>query len=153
MWKDIVLWLFVVTLGTAFGAGVYEARVVIPRWLDLPPSQWPNTGLLFWVYVTTVPLTLLTLFNAAAAWSSAGRRRSWHLAAVGIVIVERLATFSYFIPTMVTLMASDRIGGDDVRSALSAWLLLNHGRHVLTLAGWLAALRALSMGRRSDAAG
>ncbi|HSC05395.1 MAG TPA: hypothetical protein VLD59_01060, partial [Steroidobacteraceae bacterium] len=68
MWKQIVLWLFVVNLGTAFGAGVYEARVVIPQWLDLPPKEWPNTGVLFWVYVTTVPLTVLTILNAVAAW-------------------------------------------------------------------------------------
>jgi hypothetical protein len=51
----ILLWLFVINLGIAFGAGLYEARVVIPSWKDLPPRTWPNTGLLFWVYVTTVP--------------------------------------------------------------------------------------------------
>lgn len=83
--------------------------------------------MLCWVYVTTVPLTLLTLLTAAAAWSTTGRRRSWHLAAVVIVSIERLATFSYFITTMVTLMASDGVR--------------------------LAALRALSMGPKSDAAG
>ncbi len=57
----MVLWLFVINLGVAFGAGVYEARVVVPQWAAMPPSQWPNTGILFWVYVTTVPLTLLRL--------------------------------------------------------------------------------------------
>jgi hypothetical protein len=31
MWKEIVLWLFVINLGIAFGAGLYEARVVIPQ--------------------------------------------------------------------------------------------------------------------------
>lgn len=30
MWKQAFLWLFVIDLGIAFGAGVYEARVVIP---------------------------------------------------------------------------------------------------------------------------
>lgn len=35
----------------------------------------------------------------------------------------------------------------DVKAALSPWLLFNHGRHILTLAGWLAALRALSLAR------
>ncbi|MGH7315473.1 MAG: hypothetical protein ACREJS_04355 [Candidatus Rokuibacteriota bacterium] len=42
-----LLWLFVLNLGIAFGAGIYEARVVIPRWAGQPPSAWPNTGLLF----------------------------------------------------------------------------------------------------------
>jgi hypothetical protein len=66
--KSILLWLFVINLGIAFGAGLYEARVVIPQWADMPPKTWPNTGLMFWVYVTTVPLTLLTLANVIAAW-------------------------------------------------------------------------------------
>jgi len=152
MWKDVVLWLFVITLGTAFGAGVYEARVVVPGWAELPPGQWPNTGLQFWVYVTTIPLTLLTLVNGAAAWLTRGPRRSWHLTAVGIVLLERLATFSYFIPAMVGMMGTEGTAGADLRAALSTWLLLNNGRHVLTLAGWLAALRALSLGGERTAA-
>jgi hypothetical protein len=36
MWKEIVLWLFVIDLGIAFGAGIYEARVVIPQWENVP---------------------------------------------------------------------------------------------------------------------
>ena len=32
MWKEIVLWLFVINLGVAFGAELYEAGVVIPQW-------------------------------------------------------------------------------------------------------------------------
>lgn len=144
-WKQLALWLFVINLGTAFGAGVYEARVVIPQWAELPPKEWPNTGLLFWVYVTTAPLTLLTLLNAIAAWQTQGPRRPWHLAAVGIVIAERLATFSYFIPTMLRLTASEGLTDADVRAALSQWLLMTHGRHLLTLTGWLLALKALSI--------
>lgn len=139
----ILLWLFVINLGIAFGAGVYEARVVVPSWMNLPRQTWPNTGLLFWVYVTTVPLTLLTLANAAAAWVDDGPRRSWWLAAVAITAVERIATFAYFIPTMVRLSgAADT--DTDVRTGLARWLLVNNGRHVLTLAAWLAALKALS---------
>ena len=30
----LVLWLFVVNLGLVFGAGVYEHRIVAPRWLE-----------------------------------------------------------------------------------------------------------------------
>lgn len=147
MWKEIVLWLFVTNLGIAFGAGIYEARVVIPQWATIPPREWPNTGLMFWVYVTTVPLTLLTIASLAAAWLSQGPMRFWWLAAVCIVIIERIATFSYFIPTMVRLMGSDAMAEADVRAGLSQWLLMNHGRHVLTLAGWLAALKALSLSK------
>ena len=33
----------------------------------------------------------------------------------------------------------------EVKAALSQWLLLDYGRHALTLAAWLAALKALSL--------
>jgi Domain of unknown function (DUF1772) len=148
MWKGIVLWLFIINLGVAFGAGLYEARVVIPQWENTPPRAWPNTGLMFWVYVTTVPLTVLTIANLIAAWLTQGPMRFWYLAAVCIVIVERVATFSYFIPTMVRLMSTEGLADGDIKAALSQWLLMNHGRHVLTLAGWLAALKAFSLSGR-----
>jgi Domain of unknown function (DUF1772) len=119
-----------------------------PSGENTPPRAWPNTGLMFWVYVTTVPLTVLTIANLIAAWLTQGPMRFWYLAAVCIVIVERVATFSYFIPTMVRLTSTEGLAEGDIKAALSQWLLMNHGRHVLTLAGWLAALKALSLSGR-----
>jgi hypothetical protein len=29
---EIVLWLFVINLGIAFGAGLYEKRIILPQW-------------------------------------------------------------------------------------------------------------------------
>ena len=133
----ILLWLFVINLGTAFGAGIYESRVVVP--------QWQNTGLEFWVYVTTVPLTLLTIANVVAAWRERGPRRYWWLGASAISVVERIWTFSYFIPTILRLTATEDLDEAEVQAALSQWLLLDYGRHALTLAAWLAALKALSL--------
>jgi hypothetical protein len=141
----VLLWLFVINLGIALGAGIYEQRVVISQWENIPPQTWPQTGVLFWVYVTTVPLTLLTLANLVAAWLDRGTRRYWWLGAVAIIVVERIATFSYFIPTMVWLQGTEGLPEAEVRAALSQWLLLDYGRHVLTLAGWLAALKAFSL--------
>ena len=102
---------------------------------------------MFWVYVTTVPLTLLTVVSFIAAWFTQWPMRFWYLAAVCIIIVERVATFSYFIPTMVRLMGTEGLAEADVKAALSQWLLMNHGRHLLTLAGWLTALKVLSLSR------
>jgi len=145
MWTQILLWLFVVNIGVAFGAGLYEARVVLPQWWHLPPAEWPNTGLLFWVYVTTVPLTLLIILNALVAYRRQGPARRWHLSAVGVAVAERTATFSYFIPTMVTLMGTGDPSASDVGATFSQWMLMNLGRHALTLAAWLLALKALSL--------
>ena len=140
----VLLWLFVINLGIALGAGIYEQKVVIPQWEHIPPQEWPNTGLLFWVYVTTVPLTLLTFANLIAAWLDKSARRKWWLSAVFIILVERLTTFSYFIPAMINLARSD-LPDADIAARLSQWLLLDYGRHVLTLAAWLAALKAFSL--------
>jgi hypothetical protein len=141
--KSLLLWLFVIDLGIACGAGLYEARVVVPQWADSPPHTWPNTGLMFWVYVTTIPLTVLTVANLIAAWMDSSTRRKWWLSAAASIVLERIATFSYFIPTMIGLTSSE-LPEAELKTTLSQWLLFNHGRHVLTLSGWLMALKAFS---------
>jgi hypothetical protein len=142
----ILLWLFVIDLGVAFGAGLYEARVVIPAWSGTSPETWPNTGLLFWVYVTTIPLTLLTLASAIVAWRcDAVPSRTWWLAAVAVVVLERVTTFAYFIPAMIRLSSATDTPQSEINAGLSQWLLLNDGRHALTLAAFLTALKALSL--------
>jgi hypothetical protein len=153
--SKILLWLFVLNLGIAFGAGIYESRIEFPRWLS--PSagssfQWnaeaarqANTGLNFWVYVTTVPLTLLTLANLLAAWRSRGAARGWWLGASLLVLVERVMTFSYFIPTMVRLQDGGLPGSEAVAVA-TQWGQLAYLRHALTLAGWLMALKVFRRG-------
>jgi hypothetical protein len=148
----ILLWLFVINLGIAFGAGLYEHQIVTPNWLshDGSSSHWhaeaarrDDTGLRFWAYVTTGPLTLLTLANLIIAWRTVGAERGWWLAAALIVLLDRALTFAYFIPTMIGLM-----NAPDSASAVATatrWLNLNYLRHTLVLGGWLAALKALSL--------
>ncbi len=38
----VLLWLFVINLGIALGAGLYEARIVVPEWIDAPGAvpEW-----------------------------------------------------------------------------------------------------------------
>ncbi len=145
---EVLLSMFVIDLGIAFGAGIYEDRVVVPQWEDTPPETWPNTGLKFWVYVTTVPLTLLTIANLVAAWQDQGPRRYWWLGALALSVVERSLTFSYFIPTMSRLMGTKDLPDAEVKATLSQWRLRNYARHVLTLGAWLASLKALSLTTR-----
>jgi hypothetical protein len=150
--STILIWLFVVNLGIAFGAGLYEHRIVVPGWIGSGDGQahWnaeaarrDNTGLRFWAYVTTGPLTLLTLANLFTAWQATGPERAWWLAAVLAVLADRVLTFSYFIPTMVGLMnAAD---SPAAAAAATRWAGLNYLRHALVLGGWLAALRAFSL--------
>ncbi|NTX50055.1 DUF1772 domain-containing protein [Myxococcus sp. CA039A] len=146
---EIFLWLFVLNLGVSLGAGLYEHRIVLPRWLDTTGAHWfaeaarqDNVGLRFWAFVSTGPLTLLTLASFFFATRATGPLRTWWLAAAVVALVDRLLTFSYFIPTMMRLMqASDTPAS--VESAM-LWARLNHLRHLLVAGAWFASLQALS---------
>jgi len=148
----LALWLFVVTVGIAFGAGLYEHRIALPRWLardngvlrwDAASARRDDTGRRFWAYVSTGPLTILTLANLFFAWNASGPAHAWWLAAASVVVAERAFTFSYFIPTMVGLMNA----GDSPAATATAlrWARLNYLRHLLVLGGWLAALQTLTI--------
>jgi hypothetical protein len=152
---EILLWLFVINLGIAFGAGLYEQRIVLPQWfnsssepglrVDSAAMRSADTGRRFWAFVSTGPLTLLTLANLVVAWESQGQRHEWWLGAAVTTLVERIATFSYFIPTAIRLMRAEALPPAKVEAMASQWMAVNHFRAALTLLGWLAALKTLSL--------
>jgi len=151
---EILLWLFVINHGIAFGAGLYEQRIVLPQWFSRSESgirvnsaamRGTDTGRRFWAFVTTGPLTLLTLANLIVAWQSQGPRHEWWLGAAVVTLIERIATFSYFIPTALRLMRAEALAPAKVEAMASQWMALNRVRAALALIGWLAALRALSL--------
>ncbi|MBC7774725.1 MAG: DUF1772 domain-containing protein [Phycisphaerae bacterium] len=152
---EILLWLFILNLGTAFGAGLYETRIILPQWFIKSPEfgyrvnseamNQTDTGRKFWGFVTTMPLTLLTLANLVVAWQSNEPRHDWWLAAALITLVERIGTFSFFIPTAIKLMRAETLPAAKVGSMASWWIRMNFVRNALTLIGWLAALKALSI--------
>ena len=152
---EVLLWLFVINHGIAFGAGLYEQRVILPQWFSRSSESGirvnsaamrnTDTGRRFWAFVTTVPLTLLTVANLVVAWQSQGPRHEWWLGAAVITLVERIGTFSYFIPRALRLMRADTLPSRKVEAMASQWMALNHVRAALALIAWLTALRALSL--------
>ena len=153
--SEILLLLFVINLGTAFGAGIYETRIVLPQWfsksaefgysVNIEAMSKIDTGRKFWGFVTTISLTLLTLANLIVAWQSHEPRHDWWLAATLITLFERIGTFSFFIPTAVKLQRADSLPSIRVTNLVSLWIRLNYIRNILTLIAWAAALRALSL--------
>ena len=151
----VLLWLFVINLGIVLGAGLYEARIEFPQWLvysgesgyrwNAEAARQANVGLRFWVYVTTVPLTLLTLANLVAAWRAQGPIRGWWLGAAVVALADRAFTFSYFAPTMVKLMSDESLSQSQAVAMASRWGQLNYLRHVIVLVAWLLALKAFSL--------
>ena len=152
-----LLWLFVINLGIAFGAGLYEHRIVVGSWLtssgesgahwNADAARRDDTGRRFWAFVTTVPLTLLTLASLFAAWRGRGSFSRWWLAAAVAALVDRAFTFSYFIPTMVRLIRAP--DSPDSVAVATRWRNLNYLRHAIILAAWLMSLEAFSLLYRS----
>ena len=142
---EALLWLFIMNLGIAFGAGLYEQRIILPQWFNrLPQSglrvdseamRRTDAGREFWAYVTTVPLTLLTLASLVVAYQSQGPRRDWWLSAAVIILFELIETFSYSIPTALKLMRAESLPESTVDTMFSQWVRLNYVRAALTLVG------------------
>jgi hypothetical protein len=150
---ELIHWLFLLNVGVALGAGLYEARVMLPQWTG-PASgtgfHWnaelarrTDPGLKFWAFVTTGPLTLLTVASLVVAWRAPGPRGVWWLTAAVIVLLERVATFGYFIPAMIRLQRDETLPEPTVRARVSRWLILNYIRNAAYLAAWVAAMLAL----------
>lgn len=146
-----ILWLFVINLGIVFGAGIYEHRIEFPLWLvaaddgsyfwDAQAAIAANSGLRFWVFISTGSLTILTLVNLVLALRSSGPIRKWWLSASVAALVDRIFTFSYFIPTMISLMYDQTLSTSAAVDMAYQWGLLNNLRHLLVLIAWLCALK------------
>ncbi|MER3424164.1 MAG: hypothetical protein C4293_14030 [Nitrospiraceae bacterium] len=155
MFEELLLWLFVVFSGIAVGAGFYEMRITVPQWfsrssessiqVNSEAMRRIDAGRRFWVFVTTVPLTLLTLASLPVAWQSESPRHEWWLAAALITLAERIGTFSYFIPKGLRLMHAETRPPLTAEVMASQWMALNRVRAALALLGWLSALKALSL--------
>ena len=148
---QILLWLYVITLGTAFGAGIYEARIILPQWfiksatgihVNSEAIIKTDVGRRFWAMVTTMPLTLLTIANLVIACKSTGDLHNWLLTATLIILVERIGTFTFFIPTIIKLSKPENASAS---SLATLWIRMNYIRNLLTLLAWLAALKAFSL--------
>ena len=151
--SKVFLWLFLLNLGTAFGAGLYEHRIVVADWLSLGPdglwhwnaqvAQQDDTGRRFWGFVTTGPLTVLTLATLFAAWKAPVGLRGWWLGAGVAALMDRLLTFGFFIPTMIRLgQAAD---SPEAVATATQWSQLNHVRHGLVLVAWILAMKAFTV--------
>jgi hypothetical protein len=148
-----LLWLLIINLGISLGAGLYEGRIVVPDWITSSPdgsmhsnpqtARQDDTGLRFWAFVTTGPLTLITVANLFVAWRASGTLRSWWLTAAVAALCERGFTFAYFIPTMVGLIG--RMDSPEAVAIATTWANLDYVRHAIVLVAWLAALKAFSV--------
>lgn len=150
---ELLLVAFVINLGIALGAGLYEVRIVLPLWfrrtsvngyeVDDEAMHTIDTGKKFWAFVTTVPLTLLTIANLIFALRSNAPLHSWWVAGAAIVLLERIGTFCFFIPTAIRLQRSKSLPAAKTSAMVLRWTRLNYLRNALTFAAMLLLLKAM----------
>jgi hypothetical protein len=157
---QILLWLFVILLGIAVGAALYEMRVTVPLWANSPPesvlywetvrnanSQYvPNSGLRFWVFVTPTH-TLLAVATLIAGWTTRGEHRKWLFASTIGMIILHASAFIWFVPTINAIRDSQALGlgREWVIAKTHMWVTLSWVRAVLGMAAFVAGLRALTI--------
>jgi hypothetical protein len=158
--RRALLWLFVIAAGIELGAGLYEARVIVPGWAGAPPDsvmQWrqlhhdypqivADAGTRFWI-VSTPLLGLLAIANFIAAFFARGSSRRWWLLSSGLTILVIATTFIYFVPTLTSILA----GPANVAAAtVHRWTSFNWVRAGVVFIAWLCGLRALTITERES---
>ena len=148
---EILLVSFIINLGIALGAGLYEIRIVLPLWFHKANGNYQvnveamrniDTGRKFWGFVTTIPLTLLTIVNLVFACKAAAPLYGWWLSATFIILLERIGTFIFFIPTAIKLQKGENLPVSKTSSTIFWWVRINYVRNALTFAALLIALKA-----------
>ena len=148
----MLLPLFILNLGVALGAGLYETKLILPLWFpksaesgyeaNRQAMKQLDSGRAFWALVTTGPLTLLTIANLVLSWQSQPPSHSWWLTAALIALTERVGTFSFFIPTILKLQKSAHLPTAKISHLARLWISFNYIRNALTLLAFLSALQA-----------
>ncbi|WP_240625510.1 DUF1772 domain-containing protein [Spirosoma pollinicola] len=151
---QLLLSLFILNMSVALGAGLYEVRMIVHLWfpgsiksgfqINSRAIRDIDSGRKFWAFVTTGPLTLLTIANLVLAWQSQLPGCEWWLTAALLILIERISTFSFFIPVAIKLQAPNPPPPERVNRLAALWIGFNYVRNSLTLLAWVFALRAFA---------
>ncbi|MGD0796968.1 MAG: hypothetical protein ABR910_04510 [Acidobacteriaceae bacterium] len=155
MVNRIALSLFILFLSLGMGGGLYETLVVYPHWKTDPTPQnlaeklkdsgQTLAGRRFWPFIS--PATaLLAILNLCIAWQESGQLRAVWLAAAIVIIAKSVATYTYFVPTMVRKLAQPTdMKPEELTRTVRQWTSLSPLRLGLELFGWIAALWTWSL--------
>ena len=151
----LVLWMLILWSAAQLGAALYEARVVIPLWsVDPAPetlgkkiadSGHTASATRIWPYLSPV-VFLLAIVNLVVAWRHDGPARPWWLAASAGYLAMSLATYGYFVPTMISLMnRAHAYTPEKLSRTVATWSRLSNLRLLIAVPACLAAVKALTL--------
>ena len=152
----ITLLLFVIALGIDLGAGVYEARIVVPLWANSIPESLEadnpyrgvaiDAGMRFWAYATTA-VAFFALLALVFGLHTSAPQRTWRTFAAVAELAVVASTLLYFRPTLVRLFMSHGAGltPAGAASTVRRWVLWSRVRIAVSFIAWCAALSALAV--------
>jgi hypothetical protein len=155
MAHQIFLLLFILFLSLGMGGGLYETLVVYPNWKTNPTPQglaqkFEESGQAlaarrFWPLIS--PMTaLLALLNLFLAWQETDLLRTVWLTAAIVIIVKSIATYTYFVPTMIRKLGKAAVmRPEELTKSVRIWTTLSPLRLCMELFGWIAAIWAWSL--------
>lgn len=132
---QLVVASFIALLGLAIGGGLYETLVVYPGWNHDPaPDTLPDklrasgqsaAGRKFWPFISPT-LLFLSIWNLVLALHASGELKLLWLAAGAAIVVKSIATYTYFVPTMMRKFERSRIQStSQLTKAVRRWTVLS----------------------------
>jgi hypothetical protein len=155
MVTQVLLAFFLFFLSLGLGSGLYEVLVVYPSWKTDPTpdgfaqrleeSGQARAGRRLWPFISPVT-ALLAIVNLFLACHRTGLLRAVWLAAAIAVILKSVATYTYFVPTMIRkLQHAARMKPAELIKTVNRWTTLSPLRLFLELFAWIAAVWAWSL--------
>ena len=147
----IVLWLWVLAVTILMGGGIFEHLVLTPLWAGSPPdsvTSWPYGVVQAKFFGVVSPLCfLLSLALIIASWWMPRQQRKWALVAGISMLVLGVTTFSFFVPILQKTQATRGAGlsGEEITRLVNQFTTWNWARWILSIGGWAAGWRALSL--------
>ena len=155
MLSQIALSLFIFFLSLGLGGGLYETLAVYPNLRNDPTPQnfskkLKDSGQLlagrrFWPVVSPTTM-LLAILNLFVAWHAEGLLRSVWLAAAIATILKSIASYAYFVPTMIGKLAkAEAMKPEELTRTVRTWTALSPLRLIPELFAWICATWAWSL--------
>lgn len=147
----LLLWFLVVAAGMLTGGSIFERLVVTPLWAGTPPTSvtaWQH-GMIqsrFFVWVTPA-YALSSLTAVATSFALHGSARAWTQLAGGAGVLVIVWTALFFVPILRRTQASGGAGVEpaEISRLVRQFTKWGAWRTGLALAGWLCAIRALTL--------
>jgi hypothetical protein len=148
------LWLFIISSGIVAGGSVVERVVIMPLWASSPPESvraW-SLGVIQRPFfeVATPIYSLLALGALVLSFALPPPARPWVRTAGALGILLGILTIAFFVPLLQKTQATGGAGlpSEEIARLTRQFVNWSWLRSGLLFAGWLTAMRGLTLASR-----